>query len=377
MATRVLHVLDATTPSDAMDSLALVLPRHEHRLTALGHRSTQHLALCAGIHDPITFLHSMGWADPTGWRGLRRIIREFAPTHVHAWGIPAAIGVTMSRFKGQRLVTLVDMPRAGYLQLLQFIHKGGLWVSVSPCHWTVTTTWLKRELHTHSIAADAVSLIRPAVCTQRVSANGLREELGLLPEDGPVLLLGGDGGSGTLLAQPGMNPLAQGAHGGPRHDLGLWAAAILQQIFPRIRAIVRQDPRGRPDPGLERLVNNLADDDVPVVAPRHCSWAELLDLADVLLVTPDGPFAGGSIVHAFGAQVPVIGTPVDSVREHITDGHNGILAGSTRPREIAAAIERFFTQPALREKLTRQALADASTRHDLGALLRGYDTLYG
>jgi len=377
MAARVLHVLDATTPSDAMDILALVLPRHEHRLAALGHRSSQQLAANAGIHEPFTFLHSMGWADPTGWRGLRRVIREFQPTHVHAWGIPAAIGVTMSRFKGQRLVTLVDMPRAGYLQLLQFIHKGGLWVSVSPCHWTVTTSWLKRELHGHSIAADAVTLIRPAVSAARVSPNGLREELGLLPEDGPVILLGGDGGSGTLLVQPGMDPLAQGGHGGPRHDLGLWATAILQQIFPRIRAIVRQDPRGRPDPGLERLLNNLADDDVPVVAPGDCTWSELLGLADVLLVTPDGPFAGGSIVHAFGAQVPVIGTPVDSVREHITDGHNGILASSTRPREIAAAIERFFTQPALREKLTQQALADASTRHDLGALQRGYDTLYG
>ena len=68
------------------------------------------------------------WVADTGHGSLRRVIREFQPTHVHAWGIPAAIGVTMSRFKGQRLVTLVDMPRAGYLQLLQFIHKGGLWV---------------------------------------------------------------------------------------------------------------------------------------------------------------------------------------------------------------------------------------------------------
>ena len=376
MPARVLHVLDATTPSDAMDILAPILPRHEHRLAALGHRSTELLARAAGIHEPIAFFHSMGWADPTGWRGMRRIIREFQPTHVHAWGIPAAIAVTMSRFKVQRLVTLVDMPRAGYLQMLQFIHKGGLWVSVSPCHWAVTTSWLKRELHARSIAADAVTLIRPAVCAGRGAADGLREELGLLPEDGPVVLLGGDGGTGTLLAQPGMDPQAHGGRGGPRHDLGLWAAAILQQIFPRIRAIVRQDPRGKPDPGLDRLLNNLPDDDVTVVAPADWPWSRLLSLADLLLVTPDGPFAAGSIVHAFGALVPVIGTPVDSVREHITDGHNGMLTASTRPREIAAAVERFFTQPALREKFTQQALADAGPRHDLGTLVRGYDTLY-
>jgi hypothetical protein len=375
MAARILHVLDATTPGDALDVLALLLPRQEHRLVALGHRSTGALAARAGIEEPITYLHSVGWADPTGWRGLRRVIREYQPTHVHAWGIPAALVTTLTRFKGRRLVTLVDMPRIGYLRLMQFIQKGGLWVSVSPCQWTVTTTWLKRELHARGIAADAVTLIRPAM-GGRPAVNGLRAELGLLPEDGPIVLLGGDGGPGTLLTQPGMDPVAQGGRSGPRHDLGLWATALLELVFPRIRAIIREDPRGRTDPGLERLRDALPHDNVAVVAPAEHSWGQLLELADVLLVTPDGPFAAGSIVQAFGAEVPVVGTPVDAVREHITDGHNGVLAGSTRPREIAAALESVLAQPELREKLARQALADAVARHDTGALVRGYDALY-
>jgi glycosyltransferase involved in cell wall biosynthesis len=377
MASRVLHVLDASTPTDAMDVLAQVLPRHEHRLAALGHRSTQRLAVAAGIRETITFLHALGWADPMAWRGLRRVIREFQPTHIHAWGIPAALTVTMSRFKGRRLVTLADMPGAGHLRLLQFIHKGGLWVSVSPCHWTVPTTWLKRELHTHGIAADAVTLIRPALgATERPPVNGLREALGLLPEDGPIVLLGGEGGSGSLILPAGMDPIAQGGRSGPRHDLGIWAAALLQVIFPRIRVLVREDPRGNPDPGLERMLDRLPDNDLTVLAPAENSWRQLMGLADVLLATPDGPFATGSIVHAFAAQVPVIGTPVDAVREHIIDGHNGMLTAGTRPREIAAALERLLTQPELRTQCVRQALADAAPRHDLGALLRGYDTLY-
>lgn len=376
MPARILHVLDPTTPSDAMDVLAPLLPRHDHKLVALGHHSTGELAHAAGIAEPLAFLHSMGWADPSGWRSLRRIIREYQPTHVHAWGIPAAIGVTMSRFKGQRLVTLVDMPTPRYLQLLQFIHKGGLWVSVSPCHWTVTTTWLKRELHSHSIAADAVSLIRPAVTPARPYPNGQREELGLTLGDGPVLLLGGDGGCGSMLTQPGMEPGPQGGRGGPRHDLGLWAVAILQTIFPRIRAIVREDPRRRTDSGLERLLNNLPDDEVIVVAPGQWQWPRLLAVADMLLVTPDGPFAASSILHAFAAGVPVVGTPVDAVREHITDRHNGMLATSTRPRAIAAAIEDFFSAPELKSRLTEQALADAATRHDPAAILRSFDALY-
>ena len=61
-----------------------------------------------------------------------------------------------------------------------------------------------------------------------------------------------------------------------------------------------------------------------------------------MLVTPDGPFAGGCMLHAFAAGVPVIGTPVEAVKEWVTDGVNGLLAASTRPREIAAAVEAFF-----------------------------------
>lgn len=123
-------------------------------------------------------------------------------------------------------------------------------------------------------------------------------------------------------------------------------------------------------------MTNLPDDDVVVVAPAQWHWSKLLSMADVLVVTPDGPFAAGSILHAFGAQVPVVGTPVDAVREHITDRHNGMLAASTRPRAIAAAVEEFFNLPELRARLTQQALADAASRHDPAALLRGYDALY-
>jgi hypothetical protein len=376
MAVRILHVLDETTPPDAVEVLARIVGRHDHRLAAVGHRSTEQLARAAGIGEKIDFVHSMGWADPTGWRGVRRLVREYEPTHVHAWGIPAAIAVTMSRYKGRRLVSLADMPRPAFLRMMQFIHKGGLWVSVSPCHWTVTTSWLKRELHAYGIAADAVSLIRPAECPGTAAGAGLREQLGIMPGDGPVLLLGGEGGAGKLLAKSGMDPAQLGGRGGARHDLGLWAAGILQLIFPKVRAVVREDPRGLADRGLERLMDNLPDLAVPVVAAGSCSWQDLLGLADVLVVTPDGPFAAGSILQAFAAGVPVIGTPVDAVKEHVTDGVNGLVAASTRPREIAAAVEKFFAEPGLREKLTQQARADVEARHDLGAMVKGYDALY-
>jgi hypothetical protein len=372
-----LHVLDHTTPADSVEILARLLGREEYRLVALGHRSTQELVRAAGVREPITFVHSMGWADPTGWRGTGRVIRDYQPTHVHAWGVPAGMAVAMSRFGGARLMTLVDLPGPRHLQLLPCIHKGGLIASRRECHWTVTTTWLKRELHSHSIPADAVTLIRAgADGAAGAGRNGVREELGLLPEDGPILLLGGDGGSTQVLAPGGTDARRHGGRGGPRHDLGLWAAGILQLIFPRIRAVVREDPRGRMDPGLERLVENLPDVRVPVVAPREWPWAKLLTVAQVMLVTPDGPLSPGSLMQAFAAGVPVIGTPVEAVREHIVHGHNGLIAKATTAREIAAAVEVLLGDARLQQKLVRQAREDLAAKYDGEAMLRAYERAY-
>jgi hypothetical protein len=376
MSSRVLHVLDPTTPPDAVEILAQVLPLSEHRLVSLGHRSTVQLLRYAGITEPVTSLHSMGWADPTGWRGLGKVVREYGATHVHAWGMPAAFATTMMRFKGKRVVTLVDLPKSWHMQLLTFIHKGGLWASASPCHWVVTTSWLKRELHSHSIAADAVSLARAPFAAPPYYNGSVRAELGLMPGDGPVLLLGGDGGGNAMLAGAGIDPLRQGGRGGPRHDLGMWAGGILQQMFPRIRVLVREDPRGQRNTGLERLLDHMADEEVTVLAPGDWPWAKLLSVADAMLATPDGPFAAGSIVHAFASRVPVVGTPVDSVREHVTDRQTGMISTSTRAREIAAAVEAMLAEEGVRRRICEQAYEEAESRHDAAGLRRTYEALY-
>jgi hypothetical protein len=39
-------------------------------------------------------------------------------------------------------------------------------------------------------------------------------------------------------------------------------------------------------------------------------------------------------------------------------------------------MEAFFSDPGLRARLTLQALLDVGGRHDLSAMLRGYDSLY-
>ncbi len=82
-------------------------------------------------------------------------------------------------------------------------------------------------------------------------------------------------------------------------------------------------------------------------------------------------------MEAFAAGVPVVGTPVEAVKEHVTDGVNGLVASGMRAREIASAVERLMMEAGLREKLTQQALADVGAKHDVGAMVKGYEGLYG
>jgi hypothetical protein len=392
MPPHVLHLLDPTTPEDAADCLALLTAGAEggggrHTIAALGHRSTGDLLAAAGraaraggragpAADGVHWLPSRGWADPTGWRAARRLARIVQPTHIHAWGISAATAAAVAGGDAARIVSLLDAPRPARPRLLRFIHTGRVRPAAraaAPAVWTVPADGLRRGLLAAGVpAADVRLLPAPALppsppppasaepsADARGAGAGLREQLGLLPQDGPILLAGGhDAGTGHA-----------------RHDYALWVGAILQQIFPRIRVIVREDPRGRPDPGLERFYNSLPDGDIPVLAPA-AAWDDLLALADVFLFTADGPVPAGSLLRAMAAGVPVVGTPVDAVRELVDDRRTGLIAPAIKPRALAACVEEFLSSPTLRTSLTAAARQTAADRHAPATFLHALTSLY-
>ena len=161
-----------------------------------------------------------------------------------------------------------------------------------------------------------------------------------------------------------------------RHDYGLWVGAILQQIFPRVRVIVREDPRARQNHGLERLFNDLPDGEVPILAPSAYSLEQLAPLADIFLVTAHANIASGSILHAMAAGLPVVGTPIESVREIIQNDRNGLLSTEIKPRPIAAPVEQLLSDQALRNRLTAAARTDIATHFTPAAMIESYHHLY-
>ena len=175
MSQRIIHVLDSTTSADGVEILGQLLGDGvaagpgggaSHHLACLGHRSTGNLAALAGI-DPagITWVRSMGWADPAGWRGVRRIIAGLSPTHVHVWGSCAAAAVSRSGFAGPRIATFADLPGERHLRLLRNLDRGLFPHSTAggAVTWIANSQTLCNRLAAAGLAGERLRVIRPGL----------------------------------------------------------------------------------------------------------------------------------------------------------------------------------------------------------------------
>ncbi|HVX87135.1 MAG TPA: glycosyltransferase [Phycisphaerae bacterium] len=376
----VLHLLDRTTTAEGFEQLALLLKAasHQagdvrHRLAVLGPHDTVELARQAGladIFDGMLTIRSAGWADPTGWRALRRALFTWdaRPTLVHAWGMSAIVAATVAFGKKLPCVGLfTEPPDRRQTRLLRVLDRPAWrWVAMS----SATAQALAA-----AVAPDRISLIPPAVSMADAKAPeegiaALRLALGIAPDEGPILLLAGDGPSA-------------------RHDWGLWSGAILQQIYPRTRVLVRENPRFREDaggnslsdrratdPGLDRFRDALPDPDLLVVAPGSARWSALVHAADVLLATPDHSTGTGALLAAMAAGTPVIATPVPAMTELVSHGDTGLVARHSAPRFIAARLEEYMNDSTLRPPFVDRARARVYAQNAVSAMAERFLQLW-
>ena len=379
MAFRIIHVVDTTTSEDSVEALAALLRSEaadasmaSHEIAVLGHRSTGALLEAAGISGAgtgsrkIHWLRSLGWLDPVGWRALAKLVDPSRPMLLHAWGLPAALACAIGGSSAGRVVTLGEGPLTLPQTALDTIDRGswrrgqrkGRGVQWTGFTREVVEALVEAGVPRQRVAHVPLGLEEKVGQPREIERKELREQLGLVPEDGPVFLLAGD-------ARPQS-----------RHDYGLWAAGIVQQLFPRVRVIVREDLRNRRDHGLERLFNSMGDPDLPVVAPAEISWQRLLGIADVLMVTADGPVPMGAAIAAMMAGVPVVGTPIATVREVLEDGHTGLIARSMKARALAARVEELLADGELRNRLIKAAREESRSRHGAADMVKCLRSLY-
>jgi glycosyltransferase involved in cell wall biosynthesis len=73
---------------------------------------------------------------------------------------------------------------------------------------------------------------------------------------------------------------------------------------------------------------------------------------------------------------PIVATAVGGVPDVIANGETGLLVSPRSPSELAAAIERLFTDSALAARLAKRARLVAKAEHGLGRMIQRIESLY-
>ncbi len=352
-----LHLMDPSTPEDAAEMLALLVTRSSgvtHRICVMGPRNVTEMAMRAGVpRELILERRTAGWADPTGWRAIGKLIRRFAPTHLHTWGERGLVAATVHmQFKGARIHTQAAPLTIRQKKLLRLTTRHQPWLI------TASSSHVQRQLLAAGTFPPRTFRVRPGIALNRATGalpKVLREELGIAADEGPVILLAGDTADAN-------------------HRHGLWAAAILQQIFPRTRVIIRAGAAARDSRDFARV---LPSPDMVAEAPADLHWSTLAQAADIMLASPGNDMPVNSILWAMAAGVPVIGTAVEAISELVEHQYTGLLALPGKPRALAAKLEEFMSDSTLRWPLTDKARTQIYTNFKPVQMLENFRSIYG
>ena len=104
---------------------------------------------------------------------------------------------------------------------------------------------------------------------------------------------------------------------------------------------------------------------------------EVLNAADVFVLSSTYEGNPLSIMEAMAAGKPVISTAVGGVPELIEDKKSGFLVPSGDAKALAQAMNKLLGSVATRETMARASLKRAKDRFDVGSMVRAYEELYG
>jgi glycosyltransferase involved in cell wall biosynthesis len=160
--------------------------------------------------------------------------------------------------------------------------------------------------------------------------------------------------------------------------LVLEAAALLRDSFPEILVVVVGGPHSlEPDYAdwVRRYADRLGVSGRTVFTGHQTNVPEWMAAMDVMVSASQNEPFGMVIIEAMALGKPVVAVRAGGPAEIIRHEHDGILAESSRPERLAAAVQRLLGDPALRARLGTQARVRAQAfgtsrlAHDLAEAL--------
>jgi len=355
----ILHLIDDATADDSLVTLRQLIrrlprPEYRHILGVVGRTAIP--AWAEGAAGVLRFGGRLGWV-PTTALPVRAAIRDCGAQIVHAWSDTTAAVAQFAASGDCRVVVTVGTPPARRAWSKWWAAFGGLPSSPAPAIVCPSRLFFRRAIEA-GIPTIRCGVIRPAVDFSAINeARRTMERAALgISEGAPVL----------LTPSPPSRP------GG--HYCAVWAAAVLQQIWPGLRIIL---------PGesmecrrLRRFAASFRQPDLLITPGRRFELEQLLVLADLMVVPAIGDVPTGAVAWAMAAGVPVVGSAVPSVAEYIADHQNGLLCKPGKPMVLASRIRAAMGDIALMRRLTETARAQAFEVFGLTRLVDQYRALY-
>jgi len=319
----------STSPASRPASSRMLPPSGTMR-----HRSAQALKLRTAIRHylgPLTISRSA--------RKLSQVVKRVQPDLIHAMRIPYEGMLAADAFNG--IPFLVSVWGNDFT-----LHAPSTRLMRHYTHWTMQVV--------NALHADCQRDIR------------LAQEWGF-PAKRPTLVVPGNGGIRTDVFFPPKNPVEDPVVLNPR---GLRAYVRNDVFFKAIPLVLKEVPKARflcaSMAGEAQVENWIAELDiahaVELLAPMpNEKMAEVYRRAAVLVSPSVHDGTPNTLLEGMASGCFPVAGDLESIREWITDGENGLLIDPTDPRRLAESILRALKNKNLREQaagLNAKRIAD-------------------
>ncbi len=299
-----------------------------------------------------------GLRRPGDVNGIRRYLRETHPDIVHTFLLTASL-------YGRLAAILARVPVVVGSEMNVYEHKRPVHVLaerllMAGTDRVIAAAGSVREFYLRQIHADPakVDVVYNAVDFAQgrptISRREIRASLGL-PADAKVA-----GVVGRLTRQKGHRHLFEALASSP-------ALADVQLLViggGEDRDALERDAIAK---GLSARVHFLG---------VRRDVGNLLAAMDVFVLPSLWEGLPLALVHAMGAGVPVVASRVAGVPEVVDDGRTGLLVPPSDAPALGAALTRMFEDPALRERLGRDACLSVLPRFGVDRYVESMTSLY-
>lgn len=304
---------------------------------------------------PVAFSATASETTRTG-RGLRGRVPTSLRTQLRSWVGPLTLGAA-----AKHLRELIDEIKPDLVHAMRIPYEGMLAAAAQTEVPLMVSVWgndftLHAPMNPLMAAATRKTLLRAAALhTDTQRDQRLAGEWGFEASK-PALVLPGNGGVRTEIFYPAKTEPKELRVVNPR---GLRAYVRNDVFFQAIPKVLRQLPGVRFDcPGMQgeseaqRWVQKLGIEKQVDLLPHLSApaLAETYRAAQVLVSPSTHDGTPNSLLEGMACGVFPICGDLESIREWIRDGKNGLLVDPNNPDALAGAILNVFQNETLRER---------------------------